>query len=160
MRKFAALLLLFAMAATASAADSWRLIGHYSNLTWSNSADPHTKAGYAVTLYRRGSLTYGDILVANGAIEPARARLHDIRFDPRTGAVAFKARHSGDEHGRNAETLAFSGRLAPDALVGIMHATDFDSDDMVKKKMPVRIERTRDRSPWTSYAEWDAQTPK
>lgn len=160
MRKFATLLLLFALSATASAAGSWRLLGQYSNLTWSHSDDPHTRSGYTITLYRLGNVIHGDILVANGSIEPARARLHDISFDPRTGSLAFKARHSGDEQGRNAETLAFSGKVEPAALVGIMHATDFDSDAMVKKKTRVRIARTRDKAAGNSYPEWDAQTPK
>lgn len=159
MRALCLSLFLMLFAATAQAADDWRYIGHYSNLTWSQSADPHTKSGYSVSLYRIGNVTYGDIALANGSIEPARAFLHDIDYNPTTGAIRFKARHSADEQGRNAETLEFIGKVEPTALVGIMHATDYDSDDLPKKRMRMRIKRDKDSTnPWRSHAEWHAHT--
>lgn len=103
------------------------LVGHYSNQVWDHSEDPHALSGYSVSLYKQGSVIFGNVGIAIGSSEPERAKLYDISLNEKEGKISFKANYSrGIEHrkglpreGRDAKRiLTFTGKLNSRRLQG------------------------------------------
>ena len=116
-----------------AACNNVKLIGHYSNMEWTNDEDPHLVDGYSVSLYKCDTRVFGKISIAVGSPEAVSGQLYDVAFNRRSGKVIFKAKYSDGQEfskdtgpqGREARTyLSFSGIVSPHALRGVVVLRD------------------------------------
>jgi hypothetical protein len=164
MRIFPLALIFFALHRDVPAAEKVVLIGHFSSLRATEDEDPHTVEGYAVHLYRSGSIVFGNLSLATGALETAQGRLSDITFDAASGKLAFKAkpatgRGGGREAGPQGRALRdlyiFTGRITPRRLAGLITHEDGYALEKAGEKSSVSLNAKTTRGnllPWTSGA--------
>ncbi len=166
MNRILAILILFCVTGTCSAElGAVALLGHFSNQKISQDADPHFLSGYKVSLYQIDRTVFGNIAIAVGSPEPVKGRLYDIKFDPTTKGLSFKAKYSeGREYnkqtaaeGRESRVLlAFSGKITPKGLAGTVILQDGYSLDQAGKKTFAAMKRTRSKFKPDSFTEWSS----
>ena len=143
-------------------------VGNFSNFQWTDDADPHLVEGYTVNLFKCENRMFGDVKVAIGSSEPARARLYDLELDNDTGRLSFRAKFS-DGHesskaigpgGREARILlSFYGSIRKSSLTGV-----FILKDAYANGRPDAIHRqvlTREEAIWVpkSDVEFEERYP-
>jgi hypothetical protein len=143
------------------------LVGHFSNIRVSGGEDPHQIDGYAVHLYRRGPMLFGNLSAATGALEPAQGRLFDIEFQPSTKRLHFKVKYSGGSEfnketgplGRDSrELLIFTGVLKQKHLIGKIVVKDGYSPEKPGLVQQVSMKKMSTVFKPTSYEEWKQYT--
>lgn len=140
------------------------LIGHYTNLVWDKSEDPHALSGYNLDLYKQGDAVFGNIGVAVGSPEPVLAKLYDISFDEKSKAISFKAKYTKGTRYRKGIPpekrdakiiLTFSGKLNPRWIKGEFVQQDgYPPFDIVgKEKLTIR--KTDDNLTPENFEDWN-----
>lgn len=162
------LLLLFPFCCTAQSTVKSRLeyLGSYSNLTSSNSEDPHMD-GYRLNLFREDNLIFGSFSFATG-IEVPTAPIEALKLDLANHYIFFRVRMSlGREawpkdketgEGRlTRDLIEFNGKITKDAVSGTLLLKDGYNPDLPGHSEFVILKR-KDRkgllSVTSSYAQW------
>lgn len=164
MKLFLAILIIFTLVGNSNAAQNEAvLIGHFSNLKVTEDEDPHTVAGYSVSLYRQDKTLFGNMAAATGSLEPAQGRLYDIEFSPATGQLRFKAKYSsgweyskqtGPDGRQSRQLMNFSGKLTRSSLVGRVVLKDGYQLGNAGKATLVSMKKTKDDYKPKSLEEW------
>ena len=154
MKIFAALLLAACLLPSARATEPvpTRLIGYYSNIQ-TEGPDPHFISGYDIALYQRGAETLAYVIVAIGGIEPARATINMLTYDPKKKLLTFSARYSAGMTADPAnpaldreawEVLTFSGVVHPQSISGKMGVKDFYCGKCAPVFTRVKLKRNKE----------------
>jgi len=147
-----------------SAEDSARpvaVVGHFTNMTY---AGEHAY-GYAVQLWRQGDGLLGLFLASEGLEgDTPTGLLEDVKFDPGSGEISFRARlsvgvvYSKKRHGVPSRDLfEFAGVLAGTRLRGTVKRSDaLDPEEPPRsdKVVLLRSKSNEGMEAFKSYAEW------
>lgn len=157
------LLTLWCSPACWAAPEPVELVGHFSSIRVSDGEDPHQIDGFAVHLYRSGSMLFGNLSAATGSLEPAQGRLFDIEFQPSTKRLHFKVKYSGGSEsnketgplGRDSrELFIFTGVLKQNHLIGKGVVKDGYSPEKPGVVQQVSMKRMATTFKPASYEEW------
>ncbi|QWP76016.1 hypothetical protein J5226_20820 [Lysobacter sp. K5869] len=164
--------LAFAATAAAPAHAAVETVGEYSNVRVSHSEDPHAY-GYTVELYRQNGELFGLLYSDQGLVgDTPRGRLQDLRYDPASGALSFRAKLTlGREYGRESgpdgrpsrDLFRFDGRLSGKLLSGTLEHRDGYKPDAPGEREKVALkfdaQATRDLRELApaSRAAWQAE---
>ena len=104
------------------------LVGEYTDMRYT---EEHAY-GYTVELWRSGPCLFGLFLASAGlAGDTPTGRIEDLKFDPRTGAIAFVARLTlgrltakGLDNVESRDLYRFTGKLNKNALRGTVRHTN------------------------------------
>ena len=147
-----------------SAEDSARpvaVVGHFTNMT---NTEEHAH-GYAVQLWRQGDGLLGLFLASEGLEGDTPAGLlEDVKFDPESGEISFRARlsigvvYSKKHHGVPSRDLfEFAGVLAGTRLRGTVKRSDVLDPEGPPRREKVVLLRSKSiegMEAFKSYPEW------
>jgi hypothetical protein len=124
------------------------IVGAYSNIV---ITDEHAM-GYSVELWKDDTHYFGYLLTAAGlAADTPTGILEDLRYDPNTHGLTFKAKLStgrssldGEHWLPSRDLFTFEGTLAPDQLTGTLIHVDALTPDRPGQPEDVKLFRTKD----------------
>lgn len=145
-------------------------VGVYSNVEAGQGEDPHAY-GYVCELYRQGERLFGLLYVHQGMVgDTPRGRLQEIRYDPASGALSFRAKltlgreitQETDLDGRPSRDLfEFEGRLQGKRLSGSLRHRDGYHPEREGERERVVLQRSRsedlEEPVPASRAAWEAE---
>src|SRR5438477_12164103 len=158
----AVIVLIGARRATAEGS-SVTVVGAYSNMV---ITDVHAQ-GYSVELWQDGSRYFGFLLTAAGlAADTPTGLLDDLRYDPTTRALTFKAKLStgrsssdGEHWFPSRDLFQFEGTLYPDQITGTLIHADALTPDRTGQAEEVKLYRVKDEETAmpqpATYAQWE-----
>lgn len=122
--------------------------------------------GHTVQLWRQERRLFGFFLASEGLDgDTPTGLLEAVRWDPRDGTLAFRARltlgtfHNRRYHGvPSRDVFTFRGTLTPDALVGVLQTANALTPDVPPARKKIRLVRwpqyTQNLLAARTYPEW------
>jgi hypothetical protein len=138
------------------------VVGAYSNIV---ITDVHSQ-GYSVELWKDDTHYFGFLLTAAGlAADTPTGILEDLRYDPSTHGLTFKAKLStgrssldGARWMPSRDLYTFEGTLSPDQIAGTLIHVDALTPDRPGQPEDVKLYRTKDEEAAMmrpeSYDQW------
>lgn len=87
------------------------MIGLFSNFNM--NGETGDCGGYELWLFKRGPSLDGQLAVYEGNCESEKKKIEDVRYNPKTGSLSFKAAYYSDDF-----FWAFKGTLKKDRALG------------------------------------------
>ena len=123
-------------------------IGTFRNI----HGDGEHSWGYSVDLWRQGDILYGMIDGSNDlrlAGDPPAGVLEDVRFEPKSGKLAFKSRLStgvGPDGKPTRDIYEFAGVLIRSRLAGVIRTSELSCGRACNTRVPVVLKRSKESS--------------
>ena len=143
-------------------------IGAFSNMRYTSE---HAY-GYKVELWRERNRIFGFFLASQGLQgDTPTGLLEDVKFNPRTGQLAFRARLTSslfsnrDFHrAPSREVFQFRGVLKGDRMIGTLEIANALTPAEAPKRTEVKLKRSQSESEVLieaqSYDDWKSQAEK
>ena len=128
-------------------------VGEFSNMRYT---EEHAY-GYTVQLWREGTAVFGLFLASEGlAGDTPTGLLDDLKYDPRSGQLSFKAKLTMGLDARNQpshDLFEFDGKMSARAVSGVLkHAAAPERVNLRKVRTDPAFDQPR------TYDEWKRQT--